>query len=174
MDDVWTKITFAFAAYDLLVFLFYFFIGVLACFAFLRFWFRKEVRLFRNLGRKIYLIKTGIADLETERHMLVKNGLYAVNENVLNLSQDTKQLQTLENFAVFVIGYDPGYVNYALMVDHAKDRNIPIVVFARPTEITADHMSIFQQYVYFEMCNTSARLLTTILNLSLVMPYAKK
>lgn len=174
MEYLWTKITLAFAVYDLLPFLFYFFLGVSTCFAFLHFFFRKEVRLFRNLGRKIYLLNTGGSNLETERQMLVKNGLFSVSESILDVRQDTKQLQVLEGFAVFVLGYSNTYTNYAAIVDYAKTHNSPIVVFAKPTEITTDHMKIFQQHIYFEMCNTSARLLTTILGISLIMPYAKK
>jgi len=59
-------------------------------------------------------------------------------------------------------------------LDRAKERDIPLVVLAKTDKISGKHMSIFQQYIYFEMCNTSARLLTTIFNLSIITPYEKK
>ena len=54
---------------------------------------RKEIRLFKNLKRKIYLLKTGSNNLETEREMLLKNGLY-----------DVLRLATRANGALFGMG----------------------------------------------------------------------
>jgi len=138
-----------------------------------RFIIRKEIRLFENLKRKVYLLKTGSNSLETEREMLVENGLYDVHDNILDLSQETKALQTLKNFAVFVVGYSQEYTRYQEIVNEAKSKNIPLVVFAKPGEIILEHMTIFLGYTYFEMCNTSARLLITIFNLSIVTPNEK-
>ncbi len=174
LEIIWNNLMTAFDIYAFLVFVFYFTLGVATCYAFIRLFFRKETRLFRNLKRKVYILKTGTASLETEREMLNKNGLFVVNDRVLDLTNDANTLQTLENFAVFVIGYSSVYTNYQTMVDHAKVANIPVIVLAKPTEITSEHMAIFQQYIYFEMCNSPARLLTIIFNLSLITPYEKK
>jgi len=173
LETIWNNLMTVFDIYAFLVFIFYFVLGVATCYAFLRLFFRKEIRLFRNLKRKVYLLKTGTATLETEREMLNKNGLFIVNDRVLDLI-DTNILQTLESFAVFVIGYSSTCTSYQTIVDHAKASNIPIIVLAKPTEITPEHMAIFQQYIYFEMCNSPARLLTIIFNLSLITPYEKK
>lgn len=174
LETIWNNLMTAFDVYAFGVFIFYFALGVATCYAFLRLFFRKEIRLFRNLKRKVYLLKTGTSTLETEIEMLNKNGLFFVNDRVLDLTQNAVTLQTLEKFAVFVIGYSSTYTDYRTVVDHAKTQNIPIVVLAKPTEITPEHMAIFQQYIYFEMCNSPARLLTIIFNLSLITPYEKK
>ena len=172
LATIWNNLMTAFDIYAFLAFVFYFALGVATCYAFLRLFFRKEIRLFRNLKRKVYILKTGTATLETEREMLNKNGLFTVDDRVLDLT-DTNTIQTLENFAVFVIGYSSIYANYQTIVDHAKASNIPVIVLAKPTEIIAEHMTIFQKYIYFEMCNSPARLLTIIFNLSLITPYEK-
>ncbi len=174
LETIWNNLMTAFDIYAFLVFVFYFALGVVTCYAFLRLFFRKEIRLFRNLKRKVYLLKTGTATLETEREMLNTNGLFVVNDRILDLTNDTNTLQTLEKFAVFVIGYSSSCANYQIIVDRAKASNIPVIVLAKPTEITPEHMAIFQQYIYFEMCNSPARLLTIIFNLSLITPYEKK
>ena len=174
IEAIWNNLMTAFDIYAFLVFVLYFSLGVATCYAFLRLFFRKEIRLFKNLKRKVYLLKTGLATLETERQMLNKNGLFIVNDRVLDLMNDTATLQTLEGFAVFVIGYSDTYNNYQTIVTHAKTANIPIIVIAKPAEITVAHMAIFQEYIYFEMCNSPARLLTIIFNLSLITPYEKK
>jgi len=171
---LWNNLMIAFDIYAFLVFIFYFALGVATCYAFLRLFFRKEIRLFRNLKRKVYLLKTGTSTLETEIELLNKNGLFFVNDRILDLTQNSNAVQTLEKFAVFVVGYSNTYTDYKTVVDHAKAQNIPVIVLAKPTEITNEHMAIFQQYVYFEMCNSPARLLTIIFNLSLITPYEKK
>lgn len=173
-ENFWQNLMLVFDIYTFLVFICYFVLGASTCFAFLRFFSRKEIRLFKNLKRRIYLLKTGAATLETEREMLNKNGLFVVNDRVLDLNNDTNLLQTLDDFSVLVLGYSDSYINYQSIVDHAKSRNIPIIVLANPGEIKEQHAAIFRQNIYFEMCNTSARLLTTIFNLSLITPYEKK
>lgn len=174
LETIWNNLMTAFDIYAFLVFIFYFALGVATCYAFLRLFFRKEIRLFRNLKRKVYLLKTGTSTLETEIELLNKNGLFSVNDRVLDLTQNAEAVQTLEKFAVFVVGYSSAYMDYKTLVDHAKAQNIPVIVLAEPREITDEHMPIFKQYVYFEMCNSPARLLTIIFNLSLITPYEKK
>ena len=172
--NFWNNLTTAFDIYTLLIFLIYFISGAITTFLFLRLFFRKEIRLFKNLQREVYLLKTGQANLETEREMINSNGLFSVNEKILDLSNETNQLQTLKDFAVFVVGYSSACTNYQTIVNHAKAQNIPLIVLAKPAEITPEHLNIFQQYIYFEMCNSPARLLTIIFNLSLISPYDKK
>lgn len=174
MEDFWQNLLNALDIYAVLAFLFYFGLGVGTCIAFIRLFFRKEIRLFQNLKRKVYLFKTGPVALDTEREMLHRNGLFVVNDRVLDLTSGTNPLQTLEGLAVFVVGYSNAYRSYQAIVDHAKSKNIPLIMIAKPAEITNDHMAIFQQYIYFEMCNSPARLLTIIFNLSLITPHGKK
>lgn len=174
LETLWNNLMTVFDICAFLVFIFYFALSVATYYTFLWLFFRKEIRLFRNLKRKVYLLKTGTSTLETEIEMLNKNGLFFVNDRVLDLTPDANAVQTLEKFAVFVIGYSNTYANYKTIVDHAKAQNIPVIVLAEPGEITDEHMPIFKQYVYFEMCNSPARLLTIIFNLSLITPYEKK
>ncbi len=165
----------AFDAYALIVFLIHFALGVITCMAFLRLFFRKEIRIFKNLKRTIYLLRTGGPTLENELELLKGNGLYTVNDRVFDLNSSSNLLQTLNTFAVLVIGYSTKFNGYQSIVDHAKARDIPIVVLAgTSTEITPEHQAIFRQYNYFDMCNTPSRLLTTIFNLSIVTPHDKK
>lgn len=135
---------------------------------FLRFAYRKEHRMFKNLKRTIYLLKTGGNSLQTEQGLLRDNGLFSVHATIFDLRTDTRSLQTLNRSTVLVVGYSKEFAEYQAVIDSARQRNLPIVVLAKPGEIVPAHMEIFQGYIYFEMCNTPSRLLTTILNLSLV------
>lgn len=135
---------------------------------------RKEIRLFNNLKRMIYLMTTDTQNsLQREKTLLQKNGLYQVNNEILNLS-DLGMLDTTDKFSVFVVAYSKEFAHYQNIIDRAKRDLIPVIFLAGPQDITDDHMIIFKDYPYFEMCNTSARLLTTIFNLSAITPDEKR
>ncbi len=175
MSFSWENITTALDIYALFTFLFYFSIGTITCFVFLRFFFKKEIRMFRNLKRKVYLLKTNQDALETEMEMLNKNGLFSKVERVYDISAGLDQLQTFEDFAIYVAEYSGSYEFYPDLVATAKVKKIPLIILAKPeNRISSEHMSKFQQHIYFEMCNSSARLLTLLLNLALVSPYDKR
>lgn len=136
---------------------------------------RKEIRLFKNLKRKIYLMNTDSTNiLQREKTLLIQNGLYQINNDVLSLS-DLGILETTEKFSVFVIAYSKTFSHYQKVIDRAKRDSIPVIFLAAgPRDITDEHLALFKDYPYFEMCNTSARMLTTIFNLSAVTPNEKK
>lgn len=91
---------------------------------------------------------------------------------ILNLS-DVGLLETTKKFSVFVVGYSREFAHYSEIIDRAKRDAIPVIFLAGPRDITDEHMALFKDYPYFEMCNSSARLLTTIFNLSAVTPNGK-
>jgi len=135
---------------------------------------RKEIRLFKNLERNIYLMTVNPQkNLQREKELLEKNGLYKVHNQIYELS-DLGLLDTMENFSVFVVAYSKEYKHYQKIIDRAKKDIIPIIILAGPRDIIDEHMAIFSNYPYFEMCNTSSRLLTTIFNLSVITPNEKR
>lgn len=135
---------------------------------------RKEIRLFKNLKRTIYLMSpTANGSLKREKILLHKNGIYYVNNDILDLS-DLGTLETTDKFSVFVISYSKKFTQYQKVVDRAKRDFIPLIVIAKPEEINSTHMKIFITYPYFEMVNTSSRLLITIFNLSIITPNEKR
>lgn len=135
---------------------------------------RKEIRLFKNLQRTIYLMNTTSSpSLQREKNLLIQNGLYNVNDQIFNLS-DLGLLETTDKFSIFVIAYSKEFSHYDQIIDRAKRDLIPVIFLAGPRDIIDEHMAIFKKYPYFEMCNTSARLLTTIFNLSAVTPNDKR
>lgn len=132
------------------------------------------MRLFKNLQRTIYLMSTDSTTvLQREKTMFHMNGLYHVSPDIVHLS-DLGHLETVKDFSIFVVGYTRGFGHYKEVIDRAKRNSIPVVVLAGPRDITDEDMAIFKEYPYFEMCNTSSRLLTTIFSLSAVTPNDKK
>lgn len=135
---------------------------------------RKEIRLFNNLKRKVYVLSTDSSQsLQREKSLLQTNGFFTIHDEIISLS-DIGVLETLNNSSVFVIGYSKSFKNYKEIISRAKRNSIPVVFFASPGEIIDEHMKLFREYPYFEMCNSTARLLTTIFNLCAISPNDKK
>jgi hypothetical protein len=140
-----------------------------------RFIVRKEVRLFQNLQRTVYLIKMGKEpNLQREHELIRQAGIFTLHHAVLDYAGDKGILETIKGKCVMVLGYSEALDSYRPIIERATRSHIPIIVIAQPNEISPDHMAAFREYPYFEMCNTSARLLTTIFNLSAVTPYEEK
>lgn len=139
-----------------------------------RFLVRKEVRLFKNLQRKVYFLR--VADqptMQREIEMATRSGLFTLHPSIVDVHRDGGVLEMIDPAAVIVVGYSPTYCQYEAIVERARRHSIPLIVFAESSQITV-HMPLFRGYPYFEMCNTSTRLLSTIFNICAVTPYAKK
>lgn len=155
-------------------FLIGFIVNSLFVYKLVSFFIHKEIRLFKNLKRTIYLMTTSNqGQLQREKSLLQKNGLYHVYDEIISLS-DLGTLDTVEKFSIFVISYSKEFTHYQEIIDRAKRDVIPVIFLTSPKDITDEQMAIFKEYPYFDMCNTSARLLTTIFNLSAVTPDEKR
>ena len=146
--------------------------SAIAAVLFFRFSFRKAIKQYKNISRKIYLLRTeGGENLESEGKFIRENGLFKIHETLL-LSESI--IHQIENDSLVVVGYSKSHKSYQSLIDRASKDKIPIIVIASPMEITPTHLKQFRSYPYFEMCNTLARLLTTILNMALVAPGSKR
>lgn len=129
-------------------------------------------RIYNNLRRKIYLFTTSnIPNLQREYEILKNNGIYNVHNQIIGLSSDIGLLQIVDDYSFFIIGYSKEYPFYEDIIERAKRNSIPLVVFAPNDHITEQHMISLRAYPYFDMCNTTARLLATIYSLSCTMPH---
>lgn len=124
----------------------------------------------RNLKRHIYFLQTSDdKNLQTERDLIKKIALFNVERDIKNISKDLKPLQNLNSRAVFVVGYDPQYSLFKELVDEARNKNIPVIIFARQGEIKdLEHWKVFNGYVYCDVANTSNRLAVILLNILMI------
>lgn len=126
---------------------------------------KSQFRFGKNLKRKIYFLKTSNEkDLQNEKDLLNKLNLFNIESDIKDISGNLIKLQNLNSNAIYIVGYDKNYTKYKEIIDDAKQRDIPVIIFAKQGEIK-DHWGIFNGYIYCDVANTSNRLAIIILNI---------
>ena len=162
----------------------------------LNFVFRKEIRAIFNIRKKIYVFDFTDENEGIPVHkMLVKNKIFRVYEQILkpNLKLIDSTLQSSSNKSTYVIIYEDTNPSryteiYQYLVERAKSFGIALIVFSERVvekkvdnqgiekeqlverRISTEHMKEFLKWNYYDMVNTKSRLLTTILNMSMIVP----
>lgn len=138
------------------------------------FFYRKESRLFRNLKRKVYFfrMKGSSCDLEKERYLVDTNGFFTADNAVREFSPTI--LDTIVGPSVVVMAYSPKCVEYQLFLESALTKKVPVLLFAKPSEIDSKHNALFAEYPYLQVCNYGSRLLTSLFDICAITPYDQK
>lgn len=136
-----------------------------------KFFFKKERRLFNNLKRKVYFIKIKNAELnlEKEAKLISENGMFKTDATVREYAAG--YIETISEKAVLVISYAPDFTNYDSLINSAKAKNTPVIIFAKSGKITnQQHMQTFEDYPYLQICNGTSRLLSSLFNICATTP----
>lgn len=136
----------------------------------LAFFYKKERRLFRNLKRKVYFLRIdgSTCNLEKEQNLICENGLFKAEKSVRQYSNGL--IETIEGKVVLVVSYSPSFLDYANLIVSLKNKKIPVIILAKPREITPEHENIFADYPYLQVCNYTSRLLTSLFDICAVTP----
>ncbi len=117
----------------------------------------------KNLKRKIYFFKTADdKNLQTQKDKLKSLKLFNIEDDIKDISKKIDVLQNLKDDAVYIVGYNNKY-NYKDLFDKAENKKIPILIFAYPKEIK--DWSLFNNYIYCDVANTTNRLVIILLNI---------
>jgi hypothetical protein len=138
------------------------------------FFYRKESRLFRNLKRKVYFfrLKNSTCDLEKERYLVDTNGFFTADNAVREFSQTIHD--TVVGPAVVVMAYSSKFTGYQQFLESALAKKVPVLIFAKPSEINPKHNVLFAEYPYLQVCNYGSRLLTSLFDICAITPYDQK
>ncbi len=125
----------------------------------------------RNLKRRVYFLKTSSdKNLQTERDLIKNIGLFNVQDDIKDISGDLKTLQNLKSRSAFIVGYDTNYSLFGELIDEARSKNIPVIIFAKQGEIqNQEHWKAFNGYIYCDVANTSNRLSIILLNVLMIV-----
>ena len=139
-------------------------------FIWLKFFHKKEKRIFNNLKRKVYFLKIdgSTCNLEKEQNLINKNGLFRAEKSVRQYSKGF--IETVNEKAVIVFAYSAVFPDYQDLIDSLKNKEIPAIILAKPREIIPEHESIFSDYPYLQVCNYTSRLLTSLFDICAVTP----
>ncbi|MCK6560469.1 hypothetical protein HUU39_17915 [candidate division KSB1 bacterium] len=123
-----------------LLFFQFFTVGILV-FLFMKWFLRKELRLYRNLKRPVMIItpsnsqgvKIESTEMELETRMLVKNGFFRID----NESTDFRSFNPRSNHCLVVLGYHPDMHGLDEVLTKVKMLQIPLIVFTYGKNINA-------------------------------------
>jgi len=146
-------------------------VGVLSWLVYAWRYARLQCRLAKNLKRKVYFLKTSSSkNLQVEKDLVKGIGLFSVEDDIKDISENLKPMQNLKSKAAFIVGYDPIYSLYKDLIEEAKRKNIPVIVFSEQGEIqNSEHWKIFNGYIYCDVANTSNRLVVILLNILMIV-----
>lgn len=143
--------------------------GAVGAAAWMRFFRKKETRLFKNIQRPIGIIGTSDTPLQHEAALLRRVGFF----NVDAPSSDARAVDVLDDKRLVIIGYTPKSAQFKEVFQAAKQRAIPVIVYSGPARIEPDDMTMLQAYSHQSMCNTPLRLVSDVFALMSTYPEDK-
>lgn len=164
----------------LLVFYHIVIVGLLT-FGFIRWFWRKQWRLYKNLKRSIMIVTpTGQAnekipstEMELERKMLKDNGFLNINDQVT----DFRSFKPASNHCILVIGYHQDMQGLDELITKVKHLQIPVIIYTYGKNIGAiadKHMRLFNSYPLILYANFQLTLMNHIFSTLASYPYDKK
>jgi len=166
MENFWQNLTTAMDIYSLITFAVYFALGVLTCFAFLRFFFRKEIRLFNNRCRPIMIFKSTDEDMEIETKLLRDSKLFNVPEDPTNKHQN---IDRIKNHSLIIIGYSEGMANFDDIFNGAKNAGVPVIIYSK-NKIPDDVFNKLRNYSWYSTCQVPLRLINDVFTILSTFP----
>jgi len=132
--------------------------GMLGAFALFKFFHKKERRLFKNIQRPIIVIGTEDKPMTHEFQLLRRVGFF----NVKHHASESRAADLMNGNRLIIIGYSPNSQTFKDIFNAAKQKEIPVIVYAGPTRITSEDMDLLQSYSHHSMCNTPLRLISDV------------
>lgn len=143
--------------------------GVFAASVWLRFFHKKERRLFKNIQRPVAVIATDDKPMTHEVQLLKRVGFF----NIGTPSADGRAKDLLNGNRLVVIGYSPNSKIFKEVFAAAAQREIPVIVYAAPGEIKPEDIKLLQGYSHHSMCNTPLRLISDVFAMMSTYPEDK-
>ncbi len=143
--------------------------GAIGGIAWVNFFQKKEQRLFKNIRRPISIISTEEMPMTHEARLLDRVGFF----NVTPPQTDGRAPDLLNGSRLLILGYSPNSEKFRVALAAAKQREIPVIVYAGPSRITTEDMNLLQKYSLHSMCNTPLRLISDVFTLMGTYPEEK-
>ncbi len=131
---------------------------------------KKEQRLFKNLQRPVGIIATPDKPMTHEAVLLKRVGFFDIKDP----SSDSRALDLMNENRLVIIGYSPNSQAFKDAFNTAKQREVPVIVYAGPTRISDEDMKLLQSYSHHSMCNTPLRLISDVFAMMGTLPEEEK
>ncbi len=127
---------------------------------------KKQRRVMANLQRPIMVIGTDEGDMVDQARLLKEIDLF----NVSDLHRGEKATDFLKSeHRLLVLGYSKN-PSFKKAFDSARNRQIPVLVYAKPGAVPQDGMAEISGYSYASICNTDLRLVSDVFTLMSTFP----
>lgn len=166
MENFWQNLTTALDIYSLVAFAVYFILGALVCFAFLSFFFRKEICLFNNRRRPIMIFKSTGEDMEVETKLLRDSKLFNIPEDPTDKHQN---IDRIKDHSLIIIGYSAGMTNFGDIFNGAKSVGVPAIVYSKD-KIPDDVFNKLRNYSWYSTCQVPLRLINDVFTILSTFP----
>jgi hypothetical protein len=165
-QNLWQGLITALDVYSVILFFVYFVLGVVACFAFFTFFFRKEIRLFKNRKRPIMIFKSAGEDMEIETKLLRDSQLFNIPEEPTDKHQN---IDRIKNHSLIIIGYSAGMTNFEDIFNGAKNAGIPVIIYSKD-KIPDDIFNKLRNYSWYSSCQVPLRLINDVFTILSTFP----
>ncbi len=166
MENFWQNLTTAMDIYSLIAFASYFILGALVCLAFLKFFFRKEIRLFNNRSRPIMIFKSASQDMEIETKLLRDSRLFNIPEDPTDKHQN---IDRIKDHSLIIIGYSEDMTNFDDIFNGAKNAGIPVIVYSK-NKIPDGVFNKLRDYSWYSTCQVPLRLINDVFTILSTFP----
>ena len=137
--------------------------------AFIVFFLKKEWRLFKNRRRPIMIFKSKDQNMGVAFNLLSDSKLFKIETPTENYQDSVR----LDKHSLVIVGYTKKMQGLKGIIDEAKNKRVPVIIYAKPNEIDQEDMKILETYSYRSMCNTPLRLVNDVFTILSTYPNRK-
>ncbi len=146
--------------------------SALTLFGALRFAFRKERRIYKNVKRPIFVWSGQKHSIEHENNMLKNVDFFNLGDGI---HKDARASQLLKNERLAIMRYETSD-SFREVFRGISEKRIPIIVYCNPGEIPldSDDMRLIRGYSFHSFCNTPVRLISDVFAVNSTFPEDEK
>ncbi|MCE7936292.1 hypothetical protein DYH10_00655 [Candidatus Saccharibacteria bacterium CPR2] len=143
----------------LLVFVWPVIVWLVGFFVYLKFFRKKEKRLFKNIKRPVAIVPSASTDMAHETLLIRNTGFFDVDLK----AADSRSADLIDNeYRLIVLAYEPTGDSFGKLFDTLKSKQIPLIIYSSPGVITKADIKRIQGYSLHTISNTPLRLISDI------------
>ena len=117
---------------------------------------KREKRLFKNISRPVAVVSTEARPMDHEADLLDKVGLFKIKR----FTADPRAASMIDGHRLVILGFSPNSAVFRAVFAAAQAKNIPVIVYAGPGDISREEFATIQTYTNHTVCNTPLRLIS--------------
>ena len=142
-------------------------VGAIALYVFLRFIYRKEIRLFKNARRPIMIFKCEGMDMEVETQMLRDIGFFNVEEQPCSNFQ---MADRITDHGLVIVAYAEGIQHFDDILSRVQAAKVPLIVYTKTT-VPNEVIAKIRGYSWCLLCQYPLRLVNDVFGILYTFPH---